>query len=163
LTFLTETFGFFVKKARYRNVIEPLCISRVRFGAHLVWKNFGRKAESFHFYFCEHSHVEFRPRSCAQSRVEFGQKAGVVAVLLAHAEISSDPYMPPFPARTSYALLPLCPSPESPCPEPPAPEHYIIRKPTISSHHPAIFSCRERGAKRFHTRSKRPTTPRRNT
>jgi hypothetical protein len=32
-----------------------------------------------------------------------------------------------------------------------------------SSHHPAIFRCRARGSGQFHTRSKRPATPRGNT
>ena len=63
---MTETFGFFCRigskpflwwilktweKARNRNVIEPFCISLVRFGfiRDLVW-NFGRKNESLRFY-----------------------------------------------------------------------------------------------------------------
>ena len=35
-------------------------------------------------------------------------------------------YLPPFPARTFHAQLPLCPNMESPSSTPPPPENYII-------------------------------------
>jgi hypothetical protein len=54
-------------------------------------------------------------------------------------------HLPPFPARTLHALLPLCPIMESPCSTPPAPKNYIIRKSATCFHHPAISRCRERG------------------
>ena len=54
-------------------------------------------------------------------------------------------YLPPFPARTFHALLPLCPNMESPCPTPSASKNYIIRKSVTSSHHPAILSAEDVG------------------
>ncbi len=61
-----------------------------------------------------------------------------------------------------HTLLPLCPSMESPCATCSASKNYIIRMSATSSHHPAIFRCRARGAGPFHTRSKRPAKPRGN-
>ena len=71
-------------------------------------------------------------------------------------------YLPPFPARTFHAQLPLCPNMESTSSTPSASKKHIIRKSVTSSHHPAIFRCRGRGTSWFHTRSKRPATPRGN-
>ena len=68
----------------------------------------------------------------------------------------------PTKARPFHALLPLCPSMELLSSMPPAPENYIIRKSATSSHHPVIFRCRGGGTCPFHTRSKRPATPRGN-
>jgi len=48
-----------------------------------------------------------------------------------------------------------------PCATPPAAENCMSRTTAISPHHPAISTRRRgRGAGRFHTRSKRPATPR---
>ena len=48
-----------------------------------------------------------------------------------------------------------------PCATPSAAENYMSRKTAISPHHPAISTRRRgRGARRFHTRSKCPETPR---
>jgi len=71
-------------------------------------------------------------------------------------------YLPPFPARTFHALLPLCPNMESSCPTPPPPENYIIGQHATGSHCHAISRRGGRGTGRFHTRSKRPDTPRGN-
>jgi hypothetical protein len=157
------------------------------FGSRGQVQRFSIQIESFHFYFLM---PNFRPNS----------------------------HLPPFPARTFHAQLPLCFNMELPCHTPPPPENYIIRKSVTSSHchaisrrgervagqfhtrskrtfhaqlplcnsmestcpicsasknyiirmfatsshHPAIFRCRARGAGRFHTRSKRPATPRGN-
>ena len=65
-------------------------------------------------------------------------------------------YLPPFPARTFHAQLPLCPNMESPSSTPPPPENYIIGQHATGSHCPAIFRCRGGGTGPFHTRSKRP-------
>jgi hypothetical protein len=107
------------------------------------------------------------PRGAIRLAVfEFFDPIRIVAFLIAAIfeffEISCNPYLPPFPARAFHALPPLCPSMESASSTPPAPENYIIRKSATRSHHPAISRCRGGGTSPFHTRSKRPATPRGN-
>jgi hypothetical protein len=79
----SENVGNGEIQERNRTVVHLLCeirrASRVEFLAiNLVWKG-RRKAESFHFLFNVQSRVEFRPRSCAQSRVEFLPETQIVA------------------------------------------------------------------------------------
>jgi hypothetical protein len=64
-----------------QNVNLKGCMFVVR---NLVW-NFAKKAELYHFYISVQSRVEFRPSSCAQSRVELRPKGRIVSFLLAHA------------------------------------------------------------------------------
>jgi hypothetical protein len=84
------------EKARYRNVIEPLCISRVRFGALLVWNScasiscgkVSERPNPFIFNLACNLVWNF-VRDLARNLVwNFCRKARIVAFLLSHAEFS---------------------------------------------------------------------------
>jgi hypothetical protein len=124
-----------------RGAMSPLHVAPVApfRGARRCWTGFGSRGQVAIF--------------------EFFDPGQIVSFLISRAEICANLYLPPFPARTFHAILPLCPSMESPSSTLSASRNYIIRKPASSSHHPAIFRCRGRGTCRFHTRSKRLATP----
>ena len=92
--------------------------------------------------FRELTHIQERNRTVVHLQCEIQS----LRFYLRMPKFRPDPHLPPFPARTSHALLPLCPSEESPCNTSSAAENYIIVKPAPGSHCPAISRRRGRVA-----------------
>ena len=99
------------EKARYRNVIEPF---PVRFSCRMSCASIScaisaKRPNRFIFTSARNLVWNF----VRESRVEFRPESRIVPFVLAHATFRANQHLPPFPARTSHALLPRCPSLES--------------------------------------------------
>ena len=146
----SENVGKGEIQERNRTVSCALLVSNV-VRVNLVC-NFGKKTESFHFYFSAQSRVEFRPRiSCGISAGKPNR-----SVCSCTCDISCQSTFASFPSPHFPRATATLPQPGIGQSHATPPENHIIGKHATGSHCPAISRRGGRGSGRFHTQNAPP-------